>query len=67
VRPVRRDHGPRPDRRDGSVNMRHSANAPPATSISLDRGAQSLTTAVQESEAMGKTKLNPVLAATTHE
>src|SRR5271166_5760386 len=27
VRPVRRDHGPRPDRRDGSVNKRHSANA----------------------------------------
>src|ERR1700722_10550212 len=27
VRAVRRDHGPRPDRRDGSVNKRHSANA----------------------------------------
>src|ERR1700722_19950315 len=27
VRAVRRDHGPRPDRRDGSVNKPHSANA----------------------------------------
>src|SRR5271165_1120880 len=27
VRPVRRDHGRRPDRRVGSVNKRHSANA----------------------------------------
>jgi exodeoxyribonuclease V alpha subunit len=37
VRPVRRDHGPRPDRHDGSVNERHSANA---TQIALESSTQ---------------------------
>jgi DNA polymerase III epsilon subunit-like protein len=35
---VPRDHGPRPDRRDGIVNKRHSANAAPDRAVDHLRG-----------------------------